>query len=505
MAATSDMRTILLEQIARTSLSSKLEIRQLIEDSASKAASIDREIAHLNAHRAKLEPTAFASELASRSKLRDRELATAAALHSIIAPVCALPVELLVEIFTLTIRMEAPHFADVFRVTHVCSEWREIAHGAPQLWTGPIELYVGRGWDDSRHVNGLRWWLARSAPLSLAVSMNPTEESLPALEKELVNISPRWRSLKLRKLPPSSFLSRLAERGLENLEELILPFARDPEEGRALSFGVTPRLRKLTAWFIPNSLNVPWAQLTDVCMVWQGASGFNPLDILVQCPKLVQLSLIVPSLSTLPPSGADIILLPHLCTLNFEFLGSGEYFTPFLERLSAPALESFRLDPGINAVWMEPTVTAFQLRSPNVTHLELFIDRLTSADLRTVLLHTPSLTHLEVHKRRTNDTAFPRVLQYHDGEEALVPRLHDLIINCSFFRAMDTEAEKALMETIASRWWTDSQPALRSVPSAVARWTRVVVTSRFAFGPNMQAMADTLADEGLDVKLMQSA
>ncbi|KAJ7727364.1 hypothetical protein B0H16DRAFT_1779289 [Mycena metata] len=482
MAATSnsDMRTILLEQTARAT---RL-----------------------------LEPTAFASELASLSKLRDRELRTAAALRFIIAPVRALPVELLIEIFALTIRTDAgeipsrsPHFADVFRVTHVCSEWRAITHGTPRLWTGRIVLYTRRAWDDSRHVDGLRSWLARSAPLSLAVSMNPTEESLPSLEEELFNISPRWRSLELGDLPPPSFLSRLAKRGLENLEGLILRFPRDPEEGRALSFGVTPRLRKLTAWFIPNSLNVPWAQLTDLYMVWQGAPGFNPLDILAHCPNLVQLSLIVPFLSIIFPARADIIVLPHLCqcALNFQFQDK-DYFIPFLERLSAPVLKSLRLNPGLRTAWMEPTATAFQLRSPNVTRLDLFIDCLTAADLRTALLHTPSLTHLEVHKRRTNDIGFPRVLQYHDGREALVPHLHDLIINYLLRVVVPTE-ERNLVEMIASRWWTDSQLALRSVPPAVVRWTRLRITgtSPVVFGPKTRPMAKHLASEGLDVEIVE--
>ncbi|KAJ7865670.1 hypothetical protein B0H13DRAFT_2203269, partial [Mycena leptocephala] len=84
------------------------------------------------------------TQVAALTKKRDHERAIAAALQSILAPIRTLPVELLAEIFSLTIR-EVPdklppwprkpsHVKDAFRVAHVCSDWRWIATSTPRLW-----------------------------------------------------------------------------------------------------------------------------------------------------------------------------------------------------------------------------------------------------------------------------------------------------------------------------------------------------------------------------------
>jgi dynein heavy chain 1 len=46
---------------------------------------------------------------------------------------------LLGEIFVLAIRDDT-HIEDARRISQVCSDWRQVAHGTPQLWTRPVNL-----------------------------------------------------------------------------------------------------------------------------------------------------------------------------------------------------------------------------------------------------------------------------------------------------------------------------------------------------------------------------
>ncbi|KAJ7725321.1 hypothetical protein B0H16DRAFT_1235988, partial [Mycena metata] len=88
------------------------------------------------------------------------------ALRHLISPI-QLPVELLVLIFEFAVCKERQlggytHFKDASRVSHVSSHWREIAFGAPHLWTGPVDIDFRVGFGD---VYGLRTWLSRSASM----------------------------------------------------------------------------------------------------------------------------------------------------------------------------------------------------------------------------------------------------------------------------------------------------------------------------------------------------
>ncbi|KAJ7355895.1 hypothetical protein DFH08DRAFT_630400, partial [Mycena albidolilacea] len=76
---------------------------------------------------------ALASQTSTLAELRDRECAAGAALRFLIAPIRTIPVELLAEIFVLTIR-ESSHIQDAFAVSHVCCHWRQIANNTPRLW-----------------------------------------------------------------------------------------------------------------------------------------------------------------------------------------------------------------------------------------------------------------------------------------------------------------------------------------------------------------------------------
>ncbi|KAJ6553407.1 dynein heavy chain, N-terminal region 1-domain-containing protein [Mycena capillaripes] len=114
------VRAIVLEQTERTKRSSAADIQRWIEESESNVTSLEQQITTL-------------------VDLRDRERITAAALRYIISPIYSVPVELLGEIFVLAIRDDT-HMEDARGISQVCSDWRQVAHGTPQLWARPVNL-----------------------------------------------------------------------------------------------------------------------------------------------------------------------------------------------------------------------------------------------------------------------------------------------------------------------------------------------------------------------------
>ncbi|KAJ7264933.1 hypothetical protein B0H12DRAFT_1011517, partial [Mycena haematopus] len=112
------MRAVVLEQRERTRKNSKADVERFIEESELKITSLE-------------------SQISALVELRDRERACVAALRHLLSPIRALPVELLAEIFELMIRdynYSYAYIQAVFRISQVCSDWRQVAHSTPRLW-----------------------------------------------------------------------------------------------------------------------------------------------------------------------------------------------------------------------------------------------------------------------------------------------------------------------------------------------------------------------------------
>ncbi|KAJ7863491.1 hypothetical protein B0H14DRAFT_3607837, partial [Mycena olivaceomarginata] len=310
------------EQTERTRGSSISQIKQFIEESDSKMASLETEIA--------LEFESLNIEALSAM------YATASAppvpLYGSSSRPFALPVELLAEIFVLTIR-EALHIRDAFRVTHVCESWRQIARGTPQLWTGPLNISLSRRADiqENIYANGLREWLARSAPLSVPISLTGWPRSgvwfggiSSRIMDELLRIAPRWRSLRVLQRAPGALVQCFAHNRLEALEELQLQ-----RERREMSMSLTPRPYCPSQPLLASGnsieldsriLPMPWAQLTDLTLT-TGHSAENFLGVFAQCTKLVRV--FTSGWSIIPPAtGADILVFRHLHVLSITFAGA---------------------------------------------------------------------------------------------------------------------------------------------------------------------------------------
>ncbi|KAJ7236745.1 hypothetical protein B0H12DRAFT_125448 [Mycena haematopus] len=184
----------------------------------------------------------------------------------------------------------------------------------------------------------------------------------------------------------------------------------------------------------------------------------------------------------LPEPKQDILPLSHLHSLSLSLFRSVGHDLPFLDHLATPALESLYLNfrdmhMDIRCWTQQVHFTAFQLRAPNITELRLQCSSLTSDDLRTAIRHGQSLTRLELsHCCACIDDALIDALCYKVGVGPLVPNLRILRLA----QIGDNFTKDILAGMIASRWWTDAELALRSVPPAVARWTRVELWGDFA-------------------------
>ncbi|KAF7365581.1 F-box domain-containing protein [Mycena venus] len=468
--ASISVRTAILEQAARIAHSSNAHIKYLIEESESRIRSME----------AQPQEAALFEQLA-------QEHVAAAALRHLIAPIRTLPAELLAEIFLLATAEErpaepplerSPHFKNVFWLSHVCSEWRQVAVGMPRLWTAPITVQCcgdNRPGDEiDAHFDGLKAWLANSAPLCIPLCLRG-DETTSRILAEVLKTAPPWRDLHLARIRPQTF-RRITEGPLESLEVLNLLSIYGIEAsdfGRAPSF---PRLRKLHMATNP-SFPMPWSQLTELELFRaQGDWPELALDILARCSALVTVSINIAGWDAPPPPSSDPITLAYLRILrlrkhSLNIRDEGSHLTPFLDYLSASALKELYLSSTADTLWRESQFTAFQLRSPNMTRLEInnaFSLYMTWDNLRAALVHSPSLTHLTLNCTDDFEDTFIGALAYRDGVESLVPRLHHLSLTTRLHHL----TADMLVGTITSRWWTDEKLASSSA-SPVARWAHV--------------------------------
>ncbi|KAJ6501966.1 hypothetical protein C8R45DRAFT_1209619 [Mycena sanguinolenta] len=473
------MHAVVLEHRERNKESSRADIERFIEESELKLASLD-------------------SQLSALIELRDRERTCVATLKDLIAPIHTLPVELLPEIFEFTIRNDW-QIEDVLRISQVCSDWRQVAHSTPRLWTAEMRIDLRGGIlevdaeEQAAYVDVLKTWLSRSAPLTIPITLrvNDYTPSNRILD-EVLGTAPRWRSLALVNANSTiapSFVSRLADSKPSNLEQLgELGFHDDVDLTAVPSFAF-PRLRTLDIWLSANVLPtfVPWAQLTDLTFKCDFPIV---LDVLAQCPNLIKAVFRTPAWTVLP-AASDVFTLSHLRALELRFAWEGHHFVPFADRLSAPALEELYLDfreKEIDRVfWTSAHFTAFQLRAPNITQLGFEDSCLTADDLTVAIHHAPFLTHLTlVDCHACSDDDLASALCYEIGTTALAPNLRYLRI-CKH-TAVVNFTEEMLARMITSQWWTDAELASRLVPPAVARWTHVELDGNRYLSGELSAM-----------------
>ncbi|KAJ6466313.1 hypothetical protein C8R45DRAFT_1219422 [Mycena sanguinolenta] len=494
------VRDIVIEQTERTKHSSKMDLKRLIQESKSKIIFLDALVSSL-------------------LQLLERERAYVAALEYLSSPIYPLPVELLAEIFELAID-DKTHIKDVYRISQVCSDWRRVAHGTPRLWTRLLPLDLRYKTDSEAHVyiEGLKGWLAHSAPFSIPVSicMNKNAFDNHRMVDEILSTASRWCSLTVSTYAPLWLVRRLAGCELDSVENFDFGLSQDEENALYLELGTIPsfspqtfpRLRKLALDIYTLSLPIrlPWDQLTDLTLFCD--SPHVVFDIIAQCTNLIRGFVSTSgwdSLDWAPAADQNIFALSHLQSLTLPFISSEGDVTPFFGYFSAPALEELCLDFEDMIVedhecWPNSSrFIAFLLQSPHITRLELVDLRyssLTSDDILAFLQHTVHLTHLKLTEPCDGcfDDILISALTYHDGVIPLVPHLHHFALESTHNMNF---TEDILAEMIASRWWIDAET---TAPPAVARWTNVELGGDHEFSDHfMDIMMDVWEREGLPI------
>ncbi|KAF7357481.1 F-box domain-containing protein [Mycena sanguinolenta] len=227
------------------------------------------------------------------------------------------------------------HIEDAHRISQVCSDWRQIAHGTPRLWARTLEVDLCA----KRNVaDGLKAWLTRSAPLPISLSfISWIEDTNHGFLEEVLKVLPRCGSLRV--IAARWFIGQLSQCRLDSLENLDLGMIDETEP--IMPTLSAPRLRKLNVCTINRCLPpsvVPWAQLTDLELECDSSDGI--VEVLSQCIHLVKASIVVHEWSPLEVRHTIPFQLSQLRSLDLHFMADNTLLSSYL---STPVLQELQL------------------------------------------------------------------------------------------------------------------------------------------------------------------
>ena len=277
-----------------------------------------------------------------------------------IAPISALPPELLARIFRFHALIDPP-WSDLenlgwIGVTHVCRQWRQVALDDSSLWATITGFWPSAEWISEQLVR------ARNAPLVIDFKFTPSLDRLSKFPPRISHI----RELRLRNM------SQLHSRGiqeicaseapiLEHLELALDPVSYFPGmfltygelAGTTLFDGRTPKLRTLSL----SQISIPWSliprgQLTQLKIILLkeiSTTDISPsvesnqlIDLLINSPELegLVLEFCLPSMLS-QVSREQPIHLPRLSRLSLA--GSTFNVTNLLSMLRLPSSATLHL------------------------------------------------------------------------------------------------------------------------------------------------------------------
>ncbi|KAK7007394.1 hypothetical protein R3P38DRAFT_2792748 [Favolaschia claudopus] len=459
----------------------------------------------------KIEALQLEAQFVPLSDLRDTERAISAALRHLIAPARSLPVELLRLIFSLAFRhIDAPHgrdfhiswqrkyhIQDVYRLSHVCSDWQAAAVGTPELWVAsPLVVSPSNQSIDS-YAEGLGSWFARSAHLPLSLCLQRSAEA-PQMANEIMAVASRCRSLRFPRTVSASFLLQLGNLSRGSLEELEIcdEVEQDIDFESISCFTEMPRLRKLT---LDSGLPIPmpWAQLTDISFIRRDRKD-GLFTILKECKQLVSAHISV----RIHDTGFSIVLftivLHHLRVLKLSSDVEDRAFdvmTTFLDPILAPSLDELCFEnPGKLA---DGSLTDFQLGSRDITKLSLAGPHIeiSSHTLKNSLRHAPLLTHISIEQCPvfTLEMLTRALASLDSDSQFLVPRLSVLTLTDIMWHGPGVI--DAVHSLIRARWWTHDEIAAGLKRTTVEPWSRVHIRDVSAYTGERNIYKDTTATE----------
>jgi hypothetical protein len=320
---------------------------------------------------------------------------------SLLTPIRRFPSELLSEIFVICVTDSAPdRFFSASRLSplrKVCRRWRDIVDTTPRLWNHPPHISATSFLGADPSCLQIYFTLARDLPLSIdvyiyrtCVTVTPMLETLITHSEQIgeLKVHCEWRGLRL--------LSGMSSR-LRNLRTLELTTTNSIEDTDTAIFSIAPQLRDVC--FMPSSsgyplsrLGLPWTQLKTVTIQWPDLD--YAWMVLLKAPQM-EMCTFIQVLNVGNPRGN--IRHTGLKGLSFKKAPRNQHTVfpaALFDNLDLPNLNSLLVE--LDDLTIHPIIALIARSGCRLTKLALNTPFIKGS-LMTLLVETPSLTHLEVH------------------------------------------------------------------------------------------------------------
>ena len=365
---------------------------------------------------------------------------------TLLTPIQSIPAEIIREVFIFSLPRNLnycqPHICTApLQVSHVCSTWRRIALGTPQLWAS-VAINVGFLGHETeievvkRNSEVIRQWFSRAGQHQ-ALSLQYLGTALTPSANLLGIILPylnQLRELRVQLADALPLYTLLATAELERLEILDFLVLSDNLSGPQdrFSFWNASCLHKLIASFAYANQHLEdwrrfarWAQLTSLTLNFVDAQVWVPL--LAECVNLQEGTFRVSALGLddVPDLSQTVsVELKRLTFLDVSFdeLRSIEIFDGF----RFPNLTSFRIGGLTESSWLSPGHFYEQVKS-----LQSLSYQGSPVGLIELLYHTHSVVDLDISTSVTDLDLFFRAMQVKDEDKVLLPKLENLSLHDS--------------------------------------------------------------------------
>ncbi|KAH0833008.1 hypothetical protein J3R83DRAFT_11991 [Lanmaoa asiatica] len=455
------------------------EVRSLLAEPKAELDAVEEDITRLQARladiqRRKCELTSYVEDLGA-----------------LLSPIKRMPPEIMARVFDFCgdVHVRGPHCEPSRRAPlllgSVCRSWRALSLALPRLWTALyLDLPTSGMLDKQEEI--LHAWIQRSRPfpISLWLWNDFLTDDVPAtflrrLGRIIAENADRWRAIFVH-FPAATrdwdCFSTLVWFQMPALEELEISPQCTPWAPFRPEF--LPRLKELQipAGAMPDShRTLPWTQLTQLTL----RGGYRPADIeellgiLTRAPLLTHLHVEITQYKceTKWDCAQERISMPCLTTLVLVTINNHEEcINHFMDALTTPMLRDFQLltrvwdTSSMTTSWCHESFLALLVRSKcSLNHFTLTAVNITSAELRQVMEHCPSLVLLKLNGVDVPSLMAPLLKDMthesdHDRNLPLTPWLKAISLSCESMDALDHQVddtgltfEQAFARLVASR------------------------------------------------------
>lgn len=397
------------------------------------------EVAQLNA-----EISQLGEALAALTRRRDELSSVVDAHRAVLSRVRDIPTEILQQIFLLL--TECYEMPRMYRARaplllgRVCSRWRRISLGTPELWaslavaaprrvkkSAEVTLTLPAEPDVEYH-NAMREWVGRSGNLPITFSLSyslPSSSPRPSLAPYLAIVRPlsrRWKNILLERVAISDLevLRDVESIDVPLLERFVfrnslIAAVSDDSVISSLAFlNTAARLHSvhLRLNWLPSGIRqlpLPWNQLTDLRLLSAPTDSNDVLSVLAQCSRLRRCTFHYTE-HAFPSLPVQTIYLAELRSLSLFVRpsnGNDDDATPIIDSLNLPQLQDLELESRLrNRSLARPILNLILRSSCAIQKLVLRqVNFNLPEDLIHCLRHTQHLRNLSLRKFDDMDDA----------------------------------------------------------------------------------------------------